>query len=207
MIQRPIEILLVEDSPADVWLTKQALEEGSVPKHISVVANGEEAIAFLRRRGAYAAVPRPDLVLLDLNLPRVDGLDVLREVKADPALRLITVIILTTSEAPVDVNAAYDLNANCYVVKPADYDQFNIMIRGIEEFWMGLASLPTSTSPSGAPPEGEGEKGGGADGGQNSKRKPSSHAKPLRFRTRARVVRRRAGVRCTIHKRRERDAL
>lgn len=148
MTQRPIEILLVEDSPFDVRLMLQVLQEGSVPKRISIVSNGEQAIDFLRRRGPYADAPRPDLVLLDLNLPRRNGLEVLREIKNDPELRSITVIVLTTSEAPLDVNAAYELNANCYVVKPLDYEQFVTTVRGIEEFWMRLASLPGYTAPS-----------------------------------------------------------
>ena len=143
MTYRPVEVLLVEDSPGDVWLTKEALRQGSTRKNISVVNNGEQGIDFLRRRGAYSNAPRPDLVLLDLNLPRRDGIEVLREVKTDPDLRTITVVVLTTSEAPVDINAAYDLNANCYVVKPVDLEQFTAAIHGIEEFWMRLASLPT----------------------------------------------------------------
>ena len=145
MLQRPIEILLVEDNPGDVWLTRQALVQGTVPKNISVVNNGEQALDYLRRRGRFANAIRPDLILLDLNLPRRDGLEVLREVKSDPELRSITVVILTTSDAPVDVNAAYDLNANCYVVKPVDLEEFTIAIRGIEKFWMATATLPTTT--------------------------------------------------------------
>ncbi len=143
MTYRPVEVLLVEDSPGDVWLTKEALRQGPTRKNISVVNNGEQAIDFLRRRGAYSNAPRPDLVLLDLNLPRRDGIEVLREIKTDLDLRTITVVVLTTSEAPVDINAAYDLNANCYVVKPVDLEQFTAAIHGIEEFWMRLASLPT----------------------------------------------------------------
>lgn len=173
MTQRPIEILLVEDSPSDVWLTRQALLAGAVPKNINTVSNGEQAIDFLRRRGPYVNAPRPDLVLLDLNLPRVNGLEVLLEIKTDPILKSITVIVLTTSEAAVDVNAAYDLNANCYVVKPTDYEQFLVAIRGIEEFWMRLASLPGFTSSPGPSKEGIEADAASASRRSNRKRRPS----------------------------------
>jgi chemotaxis family two-component system response regulator Rcp1 len=143
MTQRPFEILLVEDSPADIWLTREILLQGTVPKNINVVVNGEQALDYLRRRGEFASAVRPDLLLLDLNLPRRDGLEVLREVKSDPLLRSITVVVLTTSEARMDVNAAYDLNANCYVVKPVDLEAFTLAIRSIEHFWMSMASLPS----------------------------------------------------------------
>lgn len=164
MNQRPFEILLVEDSPADVWLTRQTLLEGSVPKNINVVINGEQALDYLNRRGAYADAVRPDLILLDLNLPRRDGMEVLREIKAHPDLRSITVVVLTTSEAAMDVNAAYDLNANCYVVKPVDLESFTVVIRGIEHFWMSMASLPSRT-PTNA---GEGERADCATNGSSS---------------------------------------
>lgn len=147
MLARPIEILMVEDSPGDVWLIRETLLQGSVPKNINVVHNGEHALDYVRQRGAYAAAPRPDLILLDLNLPRRDGLEVLGELKADPELRAITVVVLTTSSSPVDVNAAYGANANCYVVKPVDYDKFTLAIRAIEEFWMAMATLPTLLPP------------------------------------------------------------
>ncbi len=173
MKQRPIEILLVEDSPSDVWLTRQALQEGVVPKRVSVVNNGEQAIDYLRQRGPYASSPRPDLILLDLNLPRLTGLEVLREIKSDPDLKTITVIVLTTSEAAIDVNTAYDLNANCYVVKPVDYEQFTVAIRGIEEFWMGLASLPSFSGPS-VSEDGHKDEAS-ANGGPSAQQKPSSH--------------------------------
>ena len=146
MFQRPVHILLVEDSPADIRLAREALLQGSVPKRISVVTDGAQAIDFVRRRGEFQNAARPDLVLLDINLPKRDGLDVLREIKSDPVLRSITVIVLTTSQFQRDVKAAYELSANCYVVKPLDLDQFYAMIRGIEEFWMSLALLPTSGS-------------------------------------------------------------
>jgi len=143
MHQRPVEILLVDDSPADARLTRTALMEGAVPKKIHVVTDGAQAIDFLRRRNVFHSVPRPDVVLLDLNLPKRDGLEVLRDIKTDPELHSITVIILTTSQLPEDVRAAYELSANCYVVKPVDLDQFYRVMRGIEEFWMTLATLPT----------------------------------------------------------------
>jgi chemotaxis family two-component system response regulator Rcp1 len=143
MLSRPVHILLVEDSAADVRLAREALLQGVVPKVISVVTDGAQAIDFVRRRGEFANAPRPDLVFLDINLPKRGGLDVLREIKTDPALRSITVIILTTSQFPNDIKAAYDLLANCYIVKPVELDQFYAVMRGIEEFWMSLASLPT----------------------------------------------------------------
>jgi|SRR5579871_1602308 len=166
MIRRPVEILLVEDSPGDVWLTREALMRGSVPKKIHVVTNGEQAIDFLRRRDSFAAAPRPDLVLLDINLPRRDGFEVLREIKTDPALKTITVIVLTTSEAGMDVNMAYDLNANCYVVKPADLERFTATIQGIESFWMGMASLPSSAPPPGTT-EAKGNSGNTSGNGES----------------------------------------
>lgn len=175
MIKRPIEILLVEDSAADAWLIRECLKQGSIPKNINVVNNGEEAMSFLRRRGAYEKAPRPDLVLLDLNLPRRDGLEVLRDIKSDVALRTITVIVLTTSDAAIDINAAYDLNANCYVVKPVDLDEFTFTIRGIEDFWMRLASLPSFTPHLLSPERECSEKGASADGGPNPKRRPSTY--------------------------------
>jgi len=175
MKQRPIEILLVEDSPSDVWLIRQALQEGAVPKRIGVVGNGEQAVDYLRKRGPYLDSPRPDIILLDLNLPRLTGLEVLREIKSDPELKSITVIVLTTSEAPQDVNAAYDLNANCYVVKPVDFEQFMAAIRGIEEFWMSVASLPSLTDP---PAKQEGRKDeAAANGGGAAQNNPSLHGK------------------------------
>jgi CheY-like chemotaxis protein len=158
MLQRPVQILLVEDSPADVRLTRDALLRGSVPKQISVVMDGAQAIEFVRRVGPFADAARPDLILLDINLPKRDGLDVLREIKTDPDLRSITVIVLTTSQFPKDIRTAYELCANCYIIKPVDLDQFYAMIRGIEEFWMSLALLPTlgndpSSRPAGGAPD------------------------------------------------------
>lgn len=143
MTQRVFEILLVEDSPADLRLLRDALAQGSAQKNIRAVSDGEEAMAYLRRRGPYAHAPRPDLILLDLNLPKRDGLDVLREVKADPDLRSITVVILTTSSSPRDIDLAYDLDANCFIVKPVELDDFYSMVRGLEEFWLQVATLPS----------------------------------------------------------------
>jgi len=186
MKRRPIEILLVDDSPADAWLIRRALEEGDTPKRITVIADGERVVDYLHRRGEFANAPRPDLILLDLNLPRVAGLDVLQRIKTDPALRTITVIVLTTSEASIDINRAYDLSANCYVVKPLELDDFTATIRGIENFWMRLASLPSLTPPAGSESSGERNKGASADGGLNPKRKPSVHLERTRL-TRRRI--------------------
>lgn len=137
-----IEILLVEDSPGDVRLTKEALKEGKVRNNLHVVVDGEQAMAFLRQRGPFAAAPRPDLILLDLNLPRKDGREVLAEVKADEGLRAIPIVILTTSKAEEDILRSYQLNANCYVTKPVDLEQFIKVVRAIEDFWLVIAKLP-----------------------------------------------------------------
>ncbi len=142
MTQIAMEVLLVEDNPADVRLTEEALREGTVPLHLSVTPDGEEALAFLRHEGRYAAAPRPDLVLLDLNLPRLDGRAVLAAVKADPSLRRIPVVVLSTSEAAADIATSYDLHANCYVSKLPDLDQFFRVVRLIEEFWLAVARRP-----------------------------------------------------------------
>jgi len=136
------QILLIEDSNGDAWLIRDVLMQGPVPKEIHRVPDGDRALRFLRRQGEYANAARPDLILLDLNLPGKDGFEILQSIKTDPALRMITVIVLTTSDAVSDVNAAYDLNANCYVVKPLDLAQFTQAMRGIEEFWLGMAMLP-----------------------------------------------------------------
>jgi len=142
-MNRPVEVLLVEDNPADARLTRDTLLEGRVPKRVTVVKDGVEAVDYVRRRGEFQGAPRPDIVLLDLNLPKRDGMQVLREIKSDPSLRSITVIVLTTSDHFRDVNSAYDASANCYVVKPRGLDQFYAVMRGIEEFWMEMAALPT----------------------------------------------------------------
>lgn len=139
-----MDILLVEDNPGDARLAAEAFKEGRVPTRLHVVQDGIEAIAFLRREGPFDSAPRPDLVLLDLNLPRKDGREVLAEIKEDPQLRRIPVIVLTTSQAETDVNRAYELHANCYIVKPVDFDRFIDVVKGIEDFWCSLVKLPPS---------------------------------------------------------------
>lgn len=138
----PIEILLVEDNPGDVELTREALHDSKVHMNLSVVHDGVEALAFLRREGPYGDAPRPDLILLDLNLPRKDGRTVLGEIKAEPELRQIPVVILTSSQAEQDILRAYALHANCYVTKPVDLDQFITIVRSIEQFWFTIVKLP-----------------------------------------------------------------
>ena len=138
----PIEILLVEDNPGDVRLTREALGEGKIFSNLCVARDGVEAMAFLRKAGQYARVPRPDLILLDLNLPRKDGLEVLAEVKSDESLRRIPVVILTTSQAEEDIVKTYDLHVNCYITKPVDLDQFVKIVESIEEFWLTIVKLP-----------------------------------------------------------------
>ena len=138
----PIEILLVEDNPGDVRLTQEALKEGKVRNHLSVVDDGAKAIEFLYNRGPYAQAPRPDLILLDLNLPKKDGREVLAEIKADPALRSIPVVVLTTSQADEDVVRAYDLHVNCYITKPIDLLQFLKVVQAMEDFWLTIVRLP-----------------------------------------------------------------
>ena len=139
---RSIEILLVEDNPGDARLTIEAMREAKVRNRMHVVEDGVEAMAFLRRQGRYGEAPRPDLILLDLNLPRKDGREVLAEVKADPDLKRIPVVILTTSRAEEDVIRAYDLHANCYVTKPVDLAQFMKIVAQIDEFWVNVVTLP-----------------------------------------------------------------
>jgi len=140
----PVEILLVEDNPGDVRLTQEALRDAKVWNHMSVAMDGIEALEFLRRQGQHAGAPRPDLILLDLNLPRKDGREVLEETKADPDLRSIPVVVLTTSQAEQDICRAYHLHANCYITKPVDLDQFITVVRSIEEFWLTVVKLPPS---------------------------------------------------------------
>jgi chemotaxis family two-component system response regulator Rcp1 len=140
---RPIEILLVEDNPADVRLTLETMKEVKVSNNMSVVTNGEEALSFLRRETGFEDVARPDLILLDLNLPRKDGREVLKEIKGDPGLRRIPVVILTTSQSEEDIIRAYNLAANCYVTKPVDLDQFVKVVKSIEGFWLTIVQLPT----------------------------------------------------------------
>ena len=144
---RPIEILLVEDSPSDTDLTIEALREAKVRNHLSVVEDGVQAMEFLRREGPFADAPRPDLIMLDLNLPRKDGREVLAEIKADERLKLIPVVVLTTSRAERDVLRAYQLSANCYITKPVDFAQFLGVIRSIESFWLFVVTLPPAARP------------------------------------------------------------
>jgi two-component system, chemotaxis family, response regulator Rcp1 len=139
---RPVEILLVEDSPGDVRLTREALREGKVRNNLSVVPDGVEALAFLRREGRYAGSPRPDVILLDLNMPRMDGRQVLATIKADDDLRRIPVVVLTTSRDEHDILQSYNLHANCYITKPVDLDQFINVVRSIEGFWLTVVTLP-----------------------------------------------------------------
>ena len=143
---RPIEILLVEDSATDVMLAEEALEEAKMRNNLHVVKDGVEALAFLRKEGKYADVPRPDLMLLDLNMPRKDGREVLAEVKADDELKQIPVVVLTTSQAQEDVLKAYGLHANCYISKPVDFEQFANVVRAIDQFWFTVVTLPTGDS-------------------------------------------------------------
>jgi chemotaxis family two-component system response regulator Rcp1 len=144
---RPVEVLLVEDNPGDVRLTREALKDGKVSNNLSVARDGVEALRFLRREDPYPDAPRPDVVLLDLNLPRKDGRQVLREMKQDPALRTIPVVILTSSEAERDIAAAYELQASCYVTKPVDLDQFITVVKSIEDFWFTIVKLPPEPRP------------------------------------------------------------
>jgi len=139
---RPIEILLVEDSPGDVRLTQEVLKEAKVCNQLHVVGDGAEAMTFLRREGKYANSSRPDLILLDLNLPKKDGREVLGEIKSDENLRRIPVVILTISKSEEDVLKSYDLHANCYITKPVDLDQFLKVVKSIEDFWLTIVRLP-----------------------------------------------------------------
>lgn len=139
---KPIEILLVEDNPGDVRLTQEALNDARVANTMHVAKDGVEAMRFLRKEGEYSDVPRPDLVLLDLNLPKKDGREVLAEIKEDSDLRRIPVVILTTSEDEADVSKAYDSHANCFITKPVDLDQFMTVVRSIEGFWLTVVQLP-----------------------------------------------------------------
>jgi two-component system response regulator len=140
---KSIEVLLVEDNEGDVRLTKEALKEGKLFVHLNVVRDGLEAIAFLRRVGVYAQAPAPDLILLDLNLPKKDGREVLQEIKADSALMHIPVVVLTTSAAESDVLTTYGLHANCYITKPVDMEQFIRVVQLLEEFWFTIVKLPS----------------------------------------------------------------
>lgn len=140
--QKVMEILLVEDDPGDVLMTREAFEDHRVPNNVSVVGDGVSALEFLRKQGQYAKVPTPDLVLLDLNLPKMDGLEVLAVAKGDPMLRHIPVVVLTTSDAQEDVVGSYSLHANAYVTKPVDFDRFIDVVRQIDDFFVSVVRLP-----------------------------------------------------------------
>jgi chemotaxis family two-component system response regulator Rcp1 len=137
-----IHILLVEDNPGDVRLTREALKEGKVINDLHVVEDGIEALAYLRHEGQYAKSVHPDIILLDLNLPRMDGRELLAKIKSDPSLRRIPVVILTTSKAEEDIIKSYDLHANCYITKPVDMDRFITVVKSIEDFWFTIVKLP-----------------------------------------------------------------
>ena len=139
---RPVEILLVEDNPGDVRLTMEALRDGKVHNRLTVATDGVEALAMLRQQGEHANVQRPDLILLDLNLPKKDGRQVLAEIKADEALKRIPVVILTSSSADDDILRSYDLQAACYITKPVDLEQFITVVQSIEDFWLSIVTLP-----------------------------------------------------------------
>jgi len=139
-----MEVLLVEDNPGDVRLTMEALKEGEICNHLSVVSDGVEALAFLHREGPYANAPRPDIILLDLNLPKKDGRDVLAEIKAEKDLKRIPVVVLTTSNAEKDIFGTYDLHTNCYITKPVDFAQFVSAVKLIEDFWFTITKLSKS---------------------------------------------------------------
>lgn len=139
---KAIEILLVEDNAGDARLAREAFRDAQVRNRLSWVSDGVEALAFLRREGKYAQAPRPDLILLDLNLPRKGGREVLTEIKADDRLQRIPVVVLTTSQAEEDIARAYQLNANCYIAKPVDLDQFMRVVKTIEDFWLTVVRLP-----------------------------------------------------------------
>ena len=141
--KRPVEILLVEDNPADVRLTREGIKEAKIVNNLNVVGDGEEALEYLQRQGRYSNSIKPDLILLDLNLPKKDGREVLAEIKADDKLKNIPVVVLTTSEAEQDILRSYDLHANCYVCKPIDLEQFINVIKSIEDFWLTIVKLPT----------------------------------------------------------------
>jgi len=142
----PVHILLIEDNAGDARLTKEAFKEGKIINTLSVVPDGVEALAFLRREQKYADAPRPDIILLDLNLPRKDGREVLAEIKSDAALKRIPVVVLTTSQAEEDVVRSYDLHANCYITKPVDLDRFITVVKNINEFWLSVVKLPPGES-------------------------------------------------------------
>jgi len=139
---RPVEVLLVEDNPGDVRLTQEALKDGRVMVNLTVATDGVEAMEILNKRAPFQAAARPDLILLDLNLPRKNGREVLEEIKADEDLKRIPVIVMTTSKAEADIHKVYNLNANCYITKPVDLDEFLNVVRSIEDFWLTIVTLP-----------------------------------------------------------------
>jgi two-component system, chemotaxis family, response regulator Rcp1 len=142
MMVKTSQILLVEDNPGDVWLVKNAIQSADSHVAISVAVDGREALDFLRRENSFASSPRPDIIVLDLNLPRVNGREVLREIKEDPVLRTIPVVVLTSSSAEEDIVKAYELNANCYVTKPLELNKYQEVVRGIRRFWLETVNLP-----------------------------------------------------------------
>ena len=139
---KPVDILLVEDSPTDVLLAREALESSRIVNNLHIVSNGVDAIRFLRREEKYTAAPRPGLILLDLNLPKKDGREVLAEIKSDEALKRIPVVVLTTSKSEADILKAYGLHANCCIVKPVDFEKFAEVVKNIESFWFAVVTLP-----------------------------------------------------------------
>ena len=144
LVGKPIEILLIEDEPGDAYLTTEALKAAKILNRVHLAEDGIEAMAFLHRQGAHAEAPRPDLIMLDLNLPRKDGREVLAELKNDPCLSSIPVVVLTTSSADEDILRSYRLHANCYITKPVDLDQFMAVIQATQEFWLTVVKLPPS---------------------------------------------------------------
>ncbi len=143
---KPIEILLVEDNPGDARLVVEALKDGKVRNNLTIVEDGLEAMAFLRKEGKYKNEPRPNLILLDLNLPKKDGREVLKEIKSDEALKRIPVVALTTSHAEEDIMKTYNFHVNCYVTKPVDLDKFIKIVKSIEDFWLAIVTLPPNGS-------------------------------------------------------------
>lgn len=142
IMAQPMEILLVEDNPGDVRLTREALREGRIPNNLSVVGDGMAALDFLERRGTHASTPLPDLILLDLNLPRLNGREVLARIKSNDKWKMIPVVVLSTSESQMDIDATYALHVNCYVAKPLDFQPFMDVIKQIESFWLTIVRLP-----------------------------------------------------------------
>jgi len=143
---KTVEVLLIEDNAGDIRLTQEALKESNLLVHLSIARDGEEAMAFLQRQGAFASSPIPDLILLDLNLPKKDGREVLQEIKADARLKRIPVVVLTTSQADSDILTTYGFHANCYITKPVDMDQFIKIVKMLEEFWFTIVKLPSRES-------------------------------------------------------------